>query len=222
MSMLLAASGIQYVQPDTTTVLAVNFGVTTVEAISGITATPLGNAYGDENEIGYFDGTGDGFGIVRTSPPLVSIGLNEDFTLKCWVLHTGPAFKATSVIMRDTNGNISWATNSSPNRMSWFFNANTYQVLLPTYTFGTWVEAAVVRTAGVLKMFWHGTELTSVHTGSAARNQAFTIANLGVGAFSATAGSSDANSWRGSLFRPRMYKGVALHTSNYTPEGGPV
>lgn len=225
MSMLLAASGIQYVLPDLSSLLAVNFGPTTVDAASGLTLTALHNAFGDANGFGNFDGTGDGYSLVRTSPVLFAVSTNQNFSFDGWVQYSGagPNLRATATIMRSNDGQISIGLNGSPNRLSVFLGgANTYQTTIPNYVFGSWAHVAVVRSGGVLTNYFNGRPLTTLHAGSANRTQSFSVSQLGVGAQSISPSSGDTNGWLGRLYRLRLRKDTVLYTGPFNPTDGPM
>ena len=161
----------------------------------------------------YFDGTGDRLTLPANTAFAFGTG---DFTIECW-------FNVSSLA---TNKGIFQLSNSSN-----YLTSNTASILMSTYqgkitinlmaisaqtsltvTDGSWYHVALVRSAGVAKIYINGQLRTEVGTAGAitdSNNYSYTY--LGIGAY-----GSSTQTWNGYIDEFRITKGIARYTGNFT------
>lgn len=191
-----------------------NAGTTFVEK-TGKTVTVAGNAqtstakYRFGGSSALFDGTNDGVKVATDTSFSIGTG---DFTAECWV--SAISFtSAPDLISRFDGTSNGWAlglVNDGTVRFSSSAGDNYSSQVL---TAGCWYHLALVRVAGVVKIFCNGTQCLSVANPSSFSG-ASEIA-IGCRATGATL------SLNGYLDDVRITKGVARYTASFTPPSLP-
>ena len=159
-----------------------------------------------------FDGTGD---YLSTYNPSYSLSVGSgDFTYECWLyvnslpgtvtavyhLKNDAALATTVFVLEITpTGAISISTG-----LAIIANGTSGKI-----TTGSWIHFAFVRTSGVFKTFFNGTQDIST-----SNTTAYNGTYLQIGAFRYTAYDFSLNGYIDDL---RITKGYARYTSNFTP-----
>jgi hypothetical protein len=158
---------------------------------------------------GYFDGTGD----YLTAPSSTAFNFGTgDFTVEAWINpSTVTGTKAIMGIFQSGTGGWYFGMNGASLR----FSSGFADYDAGTIVLGAWSHVAATVSGGNLRMYINGVQVNTTTNVSA---QNFNITNsLWVGNIN-TAGWT----FTGYISDPRVIKGVAVYTANFTPPTAPL
>lgn len=206
-------------------------GSTTFTDVKGKTATANGNAQistaqypslTGKSSSGYLDGTGDYLSVPASSDFDFGSG---DFTIKFLIrFSTVPGAGQYACLMDNRNGSGTdmqftlWYGGTE----KWYFvyttdgstQTSTTGISSHTPSAGTWYSVVWVRNGTSLKVYVDGAGSTSHNIGTATLFNSGSALNIGRSA-------TNAYYMTGYLSEIEIYKGVAVHTADFTPSGDP-
>jgi hypothetical protein len=180
-------------------------GDVTVNPAHPFVANTSHSTYGS----GYFDGTGDYLNIASTGA--INIGTN-DFTLEGWVYRTATTSYQTffSFNHYTTGILVRWETTV----IGVYIGSTAYSFSLPDrIPLNVWTHVAMVRTNGVVIIYFNGVEATRFNS---TYSLSITSSNLGRSIHNST------ELWNGYISDVRLVANTALYTSNTAPPTAPL
>lgn len=159
-----------------------------------------------------FDGTEDHLSTYNPSYSL-SVG-SGDFTFECWLyLNSLPSFAAAVYHLKNDAG-LSTTVFDLEITPAGAISVSSGTALIATgtsgkVTTGSWIHFAFVRTSGVFKTFFNGTQDISI-----SNTTTYNGTYLQIGAFRYSSYYSSLNGYIDDL---RITKGYARYTTNFTP-----
>lgn len=211
-------------------------GSTTFTDVKGNAVTPSGNAQistaqypalTGKTSSALMDGTGDYLSIAGSSSFNFGTG---DFTIRCYFYLAGNSsvdgggnrnarlFCLTNATTSfDLDVEISGDASNTGTGISFYSSANGAFSRTVTVTKNVWHEVEISRSGTSLRIFLDGTQLGATFTNSASWGSSTYGAYVGGAAFA----SNYYFYLNGYISELEIYKGVAIHTSNYTPSSDP-
>lgn len=205
-------------------------GSTTFTDVKGNTVTANGNAQistaqypalTGKTASALFDGAGDYLSIPDSADWDFGSG---DFTIRFLCRPTSTSVEQEIIAQRKTadSDNFWFVRRTSAEKIRVYAKAGgsiiTDVLSTGTLTVDSWQLVEIVRTSGSVKISIAGTFGTAVTTdGSGSWPNVAHVVYVGVGDDTFSAG----NFYNGYLSEIEIYKGVALHTSNFTPATAP-
>lgn len=168
---------------------------------------------------GYFDGSGDYLSIPDSDDWNFGTG---DLTIRFWCYPTGSGANAEIVAHRISAETSFWyvrQTSTGKIQVGAVVGGVTVTVVDSTnsLSINAWNFVEVVRTSASVKVSIGGTFATTVTTDSSSSWPSASTSALYVGVASNTL----SNPYLGYISELEIYKGIALHTSNFTPPSAP-
>ena len=167
----------------------------------------------------YFDGTGDFLSVTGSSATNFS---GVDWTVESWFYQTALSGGINAICQSQTGTNnwipyLSLGLDNS-RQINVSINAVSY-TSSQTYSLNTWNHLAMVRSAGLVKVYLNGTATSiSVTSDIINSNLSFWVGKTD----NAPGGGTYLYYFNGYLSNLRMVKGTAVYTANFTPPTAPL
>ena len=152
-----------------------------------------------------FDGTGD----YLVAPSRAVTSLSGDFTIEFWAYRNSGAFRGFTIGDDSLSSGLSvyYSTGSS----AWVvYNANTSRISGGVFSTSVWYHIAVVRVAGIVKLYVNGTQAGSTWSSTGTFNGAVYVS----AEYNAGTAYSDTNGYIDDF---RITNGVGRYPYNFTP-----
>lgn len=158
------------------------------------------------------DGSGDSITCADSADWDFGTG---DFTIDFW---WNPISQAINQALFDVGGGYSltgvqFYQSDSGSLQVYVHGVSVFGTLAPSFSNGTWYHLELARSGTDLRLFKDGTQLGSTATNST--DITGSVGGLIIGAGAGGLITLDSN---GSFDEPRISKGIARHTTNFTPE----
>jgi len=150
-----------------------------------------------------------------TIPASANYLFSAEFTIEAWINITNAAFGSVQAIFGSQNGGNYFDFRWFTTRFQISLNAGSGTNLGGTLTSNTWTHVALVRNAGIIKLYVNGVASATTITNSATLGFSSTVYYIG-----ATATGS--NRFTGCISNLRVVKDTAVYTSDFTPSTSPL
>ncbi len=201
---LLACQSNRFIDTSNNVLTITRNGDTTINTANPFSVNSSYATYGS----GYFDGTGDYLNIA-SSP--INIGTN-DFTLEGWVYRTAtPTLQTFFSFNSYTSGILMrWETTV----IGIYIGGTSYSFALPDrIPLNVWTHVAMVRTNGVVIIYFNGVEATRFNS---TYSLSITTAMIGRSIHASN------ELWYGYISDVRLVANTALYTANTAPPTAPL
>lgn len=197
-------------------------GSTTFTDVKGKTVTANGNAQistaqypalTGKTSSAYFDGTGDYLSVPDSAA--WDFG-SADFSVRCLVRFGSLAAAYQALVSQYQNSTTGWAVqySNSGTTLRFYYAGDTAATFSWSPSINTWYEIEISRSGSSLRAFVDGTQIGTTVTNST--NITGSTSTLKIGSIEGTL-----NYLTGYISEVAIYKGVAIHTANYTPSSDP-
>lgn len=153
---------------------------------------------------GYFDGNGD-----YLSGTLASAIGTAEFTAEAWVrIASSRNYRMILETRNNDSTSAGFVLGANSSAQLFLFTNSGFRITGGTLSLNTWHHVALVRSAGVFKIYLDGTALAGSYTSSA---------NLSLAGFRIGMDWANLHPWDGYIDDLRITKGVARYTADFTP-----
>jgi hypothetical protein len=183
------------------------------------TATRFGNAQIStaQSKFGGAAGLFDGNGDYITFTPATALQFNADFTIECWVRTASTADMILGSSLSDSNTQIFRLNEAASGGLSFYLNGTAvFAATAAGITTNTWHHLAISRSGSSTRMFVDGAQKGSTNT-----SWSGTFRMDVIGTFFFNGSRLAGYDFNGYIDDPRITKGVARYTTNFTPPTAP-